>query len=44
MGICCMAQETKQGLCKNLEGWDVEEDVREAQKGGAICLSMAHSC
>ena len=31
-------RELKQGLCINLEGWDGEEDGREAQKGGNICL------
>ena len=29
MGICCMSQGT-QGLWINLEGWDGEEDGREA--------------
>ena len=24
VGICCMTQELKQGLCDNLEGWDGE--------------------
>ena len=38
MGICCMAQETQQGLCINLEGWDGEEDGKEVQKGGGICI------
>ena len=31
-------RKLKQGLCINLEGWDGEEDGREAQKGGNICL------
>ena len=44
MGICCMAQELKQGLCVNLEGWDGEGDGREVQKGGDICVPMADSC
>ena len=30
----------KQGLCINLEGWDREEDGREFQKGGDICIPM----
>ena len=30
----------KQGLCINLEGWDGEEDGREVQKGGDICIPM----
>ena len=34
MGICCMAQEIKQWLCINLEGWDGAGDGREVQKGG----------
>ena len=24
---CCMAQETQQGRCINIEGWDGERDV-----------------
>ena len=32
------------GLCNNLEGWDGEEDGREVQVGGDICLPMADSC
>ena len=28
MVICCMAQELKQGLCINLEGWDGEGDSK----------------
>ena len=35
-------RELKQGLCNNLEGWDGEGDEREAQKGGDICIPMAH--
>ena len=35
-------RKPKQGL--NLEGWDGEADVREVQKGGHICMPMAHSC
>ena len=38
-----MAQETLTGLCIKLEGWDGEEDGREVQKGGHICLPMADS-
>ena len=44
MGIFCMAQETQQGLCSNLEGWDRAGDGREFQKGGDICIPMADSC
>ena len=43
MGICCMAQETQQGLCINLEGWDGKGDGREVQKGGDMCIPMAES-
>ena len=28
----------------NPEGWDREEDGREAQEGGAIYIPMADSC
>ena len=38
-----MAQETQQGLCINLEGWDMEGDGREVRKGGDICIPMADS-
>ena len=44
MGICYMAQELKQELCINLEGWDGKGDRREFQKVGDICISMADSC
>ena len=27
-----------------LQGWDVEGDGREFQKGGDICIPMADSC
>ena len=37
-------RKLKQGLCINLEGWDGEEDGREVQKGGNICIPMADSC
>ena len=37
-------RELKQGLCINLEGWDGEEDGREVQEGGNICVPMADSC
>ena len=37
-------RKLKQGLCINLEGWDGEEDGREVQKGGDICIPMADSC
>ena len=39
-----MAQELKQGLCINLEGWDGEGDGREFQNEGDICIPMADSC
>ena len=31
-------RELKQGLCDSLEGRDGEEDGREAQEGGDICI------
>ena len=37
-------RKLKQGLCINLEGWDGEEDGREVQMGGNICIPMADSC
>ena len=37
-------RKLKQGLCINLEEWDAEEDGREVQKGGDICIPMADSC
>ena len=43
-GNRCMAQELKQGLCIDLEGWDGEGDGKEVQKGGDICMPMADSC
>ena len=36
-------REIKEGLCINLERWDGEEDGREFQKGGDICIPMAES-
>ena len=41
MGICCMTQELKQGLCINLERRDGEGDGREVQEGGDIYTPMA---
>ena len=37
-------KKLKQELCINLEGWDGEEDGREVQEGGDICIAMADSC
>ena len=34
-------RKLKQGLCINLAGWDREEDGREVQKGGDMCIPMA---
>ena len=34
----------KLGICIHLEGWDGEEDGREVQRGGDICIPMAQSC
>ena len=39
-----MAQELKQGLCVNLEGWHGEGDGREVHKGGDVCIPMVDSC
>ena len=33
-----------QGCCINLEQWDGEENGKEVQKGGDICIPMADSC
>ena len=40
MGICCMTQETQTGL---RWGGRWEEDGREFQKGGDICIPMTDS-
>ena len=37
-------RKLKQGLCINLVVWGGEEDGREVQKGGDICIPMADSC
>ena len=37
-------RKLKHGLCNNLEGWDVEGDGSEVQKGRDICILMADSC
>ena len=37
-------RELKRRLCINLEGWDGEEDGREVQEGGDICIPMTDSC
>ena len=34
----------KTGAPYHLEGWDGEEDGREVQKGGDICIPMTDSC
>ena len=39
-----MAQETQQGLCINLEGWDGDGDGKEFQNGGDKCIPMVDSC
>ena len=33
-------RKLKQGLCINLEGWSGDEDGREVQKGGNICMLL----
>ena len=37
-------RKLKQGLCINLEGWDVKGDGKEFQMGGDISITMADSC
>jgi len=37
-------RKLKRGFSINLEGWDGEEDGREVQKGGDICVPMVDSC
>ena len=37
-------RKLKQGLCINLEGWDVTGDGGEVQKGGDICIPVTDSC
>ena len=44
MEFATCLKKFKQGLCTNLEGWDGEGHGREVQKGGDICIPMAHSC
>ena len=44
MGICCLAQETQTGALYQPRGVDGEEDGREVQEGGDICIAMADSC
>ena len=36
-------RKLKQGLCINLEVWDMEGGGRDFQKGGHICIPMADS-
>ena len=37
-------RKLKQGLCINLEGWEMEGYGKEVQKEGDICIPMADSC
>ena len=37
-------RKLKQGFYINLVGWNGEEDEREVQKGGDICIPMADLC
>ena len=37
-------RKLKQGLCSNLEGWDVGGDGRDVYKGKDVCIPMADSC
>ena len=43
MGICCVTQELKPGLCNNLEGWSGEGSGWEFQEGGDIGIPVADS-
>ena len=43
-GSAVWLRKLKQGPCINLEGCDGEEDGREFQKGGDICIPLADSC
>ena len=43
-GICCMAQEIQTGSLCQPRGVGWEENGREVQKGGDICIPMADSC
>ena len=46
MGMFYMTQRTELGLCNNLEGWNGEEDGREIQEEGNICILITdlHRC
>ena len=37
-------RKLKQGLCTNLEGWDIEGNGRKVQKGEDMFIPMADSC
>ena len=39
-----MTQELKKGFYNNLEGWNGEEDRREVQEVGDMCIPMTDSC
>ena len=39
-----MAQETQQGALYQPRGVDGEEDGRDGQEGGDICILIADSC
>ena len=36
--LAVLLRKLKQGLCINPEGWNGEQDGREVQKGGDICI------
>ena len=44
MGVCCMTQELRLGLCNNLERWDGEGGGKEVYEGGDMGIPVAHSC
>ena len=37
-------RKLKQGFCINLEGLDGEEEGREVEEGGDICIPMSDRC
>ena len=44
MGICYMVQETQTGALYQPRGVDGEEDGRDGQEEGDICILIADSC
>ena len=44
MGISCMTQDLKAGLCNNLEEWEGVEGGREVEEREVTCAPVANSC